>query len=55
MVSIPVLTIFLALVAMYLAMRLAYHIRDIHEDRANQNDGGRESAPRHGGAHQIHL
>jgi len=55
MVSIPVLTIFLMVVAVYLAGCLIYHFRDIHEKRADEKDTGRTSAPRRGGAHEIHL
>ncbi len=55
MVSIPVLMIFLAVVAVYLSGCLIYHIRDIHDKRKDQNDSSSQSMPRHGGSHAIHL
>ena len=55
MVSIPVLVIFLAVVAVYLSGCLVYHIRDIHDKRNDQNDGSGQSVPRRGGSHAIHL
>jgi hypothetical protein len=55
MVSIPVLVIFLAVVAIYLSGCLVYHIRDIHDDRKDQDGSSGPSAPRQGGSHAIHL
>ena len=52
MVSIPVLVIFLAVVAVYLSGCLVYHIRDKRND---QNDSSGQSVPRRGGSHAIHL
>ncbi len=55
MVSIPVLIIFLTLVAVYLSGCFIYHIRDMHDERKDQNDNSGRSVPRHGGSHPIHL
>ncbi len=55
MVSIPVLAIFLTVIAVYLTGCLIYHIRDIHDNRKDQNGGSSGSTPRRGGAHQIQL
>jgi hypothetical protein len=54
MVSIPVLMIFLAVVTVYLSGCLVYHVRDIHDERKDQNGSSRLSAPRHGGSHVTH-
>jgi hypothetical protein len=54
MVSIPVLMIFLAVVTVYLSGCLVYHVRDIHDERKDQNGSSRRSAPRHGGSHVAH-
>jgi hypothetical protein len=55
MVSIPVLTIFLTLIAVYLSGCFVYHIRDVHDERNKQNGSSSRSAARHGGAHAIKL
>jgi hypothetical protein len=54
MVSIPVLVIFLAVVTVYLSGCLAYHIRDIHDKRKDQNGSSSGSIPGRGGSHAIH-
>ncbi len=53
MISLPVLAIFLAMIAVYLSGCLVYHIRDIHDERKRQNGSSSRSMPRHGGAHAI--
>ena len=55
MISIPVLIIFLVLIAVYLSGCLFYHIRDIHDERKDQNGSSSRSMPRHGGSHAIRL
>lgn len=55
MVSVPVLAIFLTLIAIYLIGCLLYHIRDIREKRADEKDTGQKSAARRGDAHEVHL
>ncbi len=52
--SLPVLTVFLVVIVIYLAGCLRYHLRDIHENRADQKDADRKSASRHGRPHAKH-
>ncbi len=54
MVSLPVLVIFLTVVAVYLSGCLVYHIRDKRSEKENQNGSSSRSMPRHGGSHAIH-
>jgi len=54
MVSIPVLTVFLVVITVYLAGCLVYHVRDVHENRADQKNANRKSAARHGRPHAKH-
>ena len=55
MVSIPVLIIFLTVVAVYLTGCLIIHIRDSHDDKPSDRGGrSNRSTPRQGGAHAIH-
>jgi hypothetical protein len=56
MVSIPVLIIFLTVVAVYLTGCLIIHIREARDDKpSGQNDHSNRSTPRQGGPHAIHL
>jgi hypothetical protein len=56
MVSIPVLIIFLTVIAVYLTGCLIIHVRDSRDDKPSDRNGQSDwSAPRHGGAHAIHL
>lgn len=45
MISIPALVFFLAVIAVYLSGCLVYHIRDIHDERKDQNGSSRRSMP----------
>jgi hypothetical protein len=56
MVSIPVLIIFLTVVAVYLTGCLIIHIRENHADKpSDRNDHSSRSTPRQGGPHAIQL
>jgi hypothetical protein len=56
MLSIPVLIIYLVVIAVYLMGCLIIHIRDTHDGkRSDRNDRSNRSAPRPGGSHEIHL
>jgi hypothetical protein len=53
MISIPVLTFFLVVVAVYLAGCFAYHIRDVQDERAQKKDHTPRSGSRRHGSHLI--
>jgi hypothetical protein len=55
MISIPVLMVFLTVIAVYLSGCLVYHIRDIRDERKAKNGSSGRSALRHGGSDAIHL
>jgi hypothetical protein len=56
MLSIPVLIAYLVVITIYLIGCEIIHLRDIHDDKRSDQDGGSQgSAPRHGGAHEIRL
>lgn len=55
MISIPVLVIFLTVIAVYLSGCLVYRIRDIRGEREDQDGSSSRSVPRHGGSRVIRL